>query len=184
MSTVSLLVSQRHEDILFPGNKFTVSGNCLVSLDIQGTETKKALAAGESFTFHRYMQPVKVKIEAFGSVTITKAVDSDPVAPVEFLAAQVDAETEHLSPNQYGGYFGTVYRQYHGAKADSDTITATGITKLIAAGGRYETIKCYNGDVLDGTNSLIISKGTDVVDFTISGAGAWTCDEGWVDYVK
>jgi len=32
--------------------------------------------------------------------------------------------------------------------------------------------------------SLIITKGTDEVVFTIAGAGAWTCDSGWIDYVK
>lgn len=180
----SLKINEVLTLVLEPGRKIVVSGNAIVVLTIEGSDTKKVIASGDSFTFHRYLVPVKMKITALADVTVTDSVDSSPVAPGEFLSAQAAVETEHLSPNQYGGYFGTVYRQYHGAKLTTETLTTTGITKLIAAGGRYQTTKCYNGDQLDGTNSLIIAKGTNQVVFTISGAGGWTCDEGWVDYVK
>ena len=179
----SLVVSQTHSDVLHPGRKLTVSGNAIVNIDVEGSTTKKVVAAGDELVLDRFLNDVKVDVTALGDVTVTEAVDDSQVLPTEVITAKV-VETEHVSPNQYGGYFGKVYRQYHGAKLTTETITATGITKLIAAGGRYEATKCYNGDQLDGTNSLIIAKGTDEVVFTITGAGAWTCDEGWVDYVK
>ena len=125
-----------------------------------------------------------VEIDALGDVTITEETDTDPNNPSEFLSAQIALETEHLSPDQYGGVYGTVYRQYHGAKLTTATLTTTGITKLIKACGSYEATHTYCGDVDDGTDSIIITSGTNVVAFTIAGAGAWTCDSGFIDYVK
>lgn len=177
----SLKINEVLSLTLEPGRKIVVSGNAIVILNIEGTDTKKVIASGGSFTFHRYLLPVHMDITALGDVTVTESADSAPVSPGEYLSAQVAVETEHLSPNQYGGYFGTVYRQYHSTKTNAETITATGITKLIAVGGRYNTTNTYSGDLDNGTSSLAIAKGTNQVVFSMT---TYTCNEGWVDYVK
>jgi hypothetical protein len=182
MTTLKLY--EVHTDVLNPGRKITVSGASIINIDIEGTITKKTLGAGESFIFERYLIPIGLEITALAAVTVTEEADSSPNNPGEFLSAQVALETEHLSPNQYGGVYGTVYRQYHGAKLTTEVVAAVGITKLLNASGSYESTRTYSGDVDDGTDSIIITKGTDEVVFTIAGAGAFTCDSGWIDYVK
>ena len=180
----TLKINEVHTDVLNQGRKITVSGASIINIDIEGTTTKKTLAAGESFIFHRYLNPIGLEITALGAVTITEEADLTPNNPGEYLSSQYSLETEILSPEQHGGLYGTVYRQYHGAKLTTATVAAVGITKLINASGSYETTRTYSGDVDDGTDSIIITKGTDEVVFTIAGAGVFTCDSGWIDYVK
>ena len=182
MTTLALY--EVHTDTLNPGRKITVSGASIINIDVEGTVTKKTLAAGASFIFEHYLIPIGIEVTALAAVTITEEADSSPNNPGEFLSAQQSLESEHLSPDQRGGVYGTVYRQYHGAKTTTQVVAAVGITKLINASGSYETTRTYSGDVDDGTDSILITKGTDEVVFTIAGAGVFTCDSGWIDYVK
>jgi len=180
----TLILNQEYNARLLPGNKITVSGACIININIEGSVTKKILASGESFIFEHYLIPILLDITALGDVTVTRAVDGEPNNPGEFLSSQYSLETEALSPDQHGGIYGTVYRQYHGAKVTTAVVAAVGITKLINASGSYETTRTYSGDVDDGTDSIIITLGTDEVVFTIAGAGVFTCDSGWIDYAK
>ena len=180
----SLILNEVYTDTLHPDRKITVSGSAVVNLNIEGSITKKVVPAGGSFIFHHYLVPIELEVTALGDVTVTEVVEAEPNNPVEFLSSQYSLETEVLSPEQHGGIYGTVYRQYHGAKLTTAVVAAVGITKLVNASGSYETTKTYSGDVDDGTDSIIITKGTDEVVFTIAGAGAFTCDSGWLDYVK
>lgn len=94
----------------------------------------------------------------------------------------VTSEVEYISPDQHGGYFGTVYRQYHGAKVHNDSITVPGITKLITASGIWNNINVYNGYTDQGTSNIRPLKGIDKVTFII--VGTMPINEGWVDYTK
>lgn len=180
----TLTIRQVHTDNLNPGRKITVSGASIINIDIEGTITKKLLAAGASIVFEHYLIPIGLEVTALGAVTVTEEADSEPNNPGEYLSSQYSLETEILSPEQHGGLYGTVYRQYHGAKLTTAVVATVGITKLITACGSYETTKTYCGDVDDGTDSILITEGTGEVVFTIAGAGAFTCDSGWIDYVK
>lgn len=92
------------------------------------------------------------------------------------------AGVEYFSPNQHGSYFGTVYRQYHGAKANGGSITTTGITKLLEFAGRFNTINAYNGYTDQGSASIRMLKSTNKIDIII--VGTMPINEGWVDYTK
>ncbi len=100
---------------------------------------------------------------------------------VVFETAQ--AGTEYVSPDQHGGYFGAVYRQYHGQKLHGSSIAVTGITKVIAFAGRWNAINCYNGYMEQGTSVVRVLKGTDEISFVVLNITNG-CDEGWVDYTK
>lgn len=88
---------------------------------------------------------------------------------------------EYFSPNQQGGIHGTIYRQYHGAKINLDTITITGITRLVDYGGGFNDANVYRGHSDDGSNHFFIEKSVDTITFRIAG---WNHDDGWVDYTK
>lgn len=90
-------------------------------------------------------------------------------------------DVPYYSPDQHGGYFGTVYRRYHGARVHGASITITGLTKVINFAGIWNTINTYNGFLYDGTNTIRILKGTNQIDFVIIGGATLT--EGWIDYV-
>ena len=92
------------------------------------------------------------------------------------------SEVEYISPDQHGGYFGTVYRKYHGAKVSGNTIPITGITKLLEYSGRYNNIGNYNGYTDQGSDSIRMLKATNKIDIII--VGTMPINEGWVDYVK
>lgn len=90
---------------------------------------------------------------------------------------------EYYSPEQHGGYFGTIYRQYHGALIDGQAIPATGITKLISFAGQYNGGTCYNGNVGEEDEEYVISlyKGTNEIVAHIEDVSVIS---GWADYVK
>ena len=88
---------------------------------------------------------------------------------------------EYLASDQRGGIYGTIYKQYHGAKTDSQTIAIIGITRLLDYAGRYNTDAVYHGYAGDGTNYVWLDRGSDVITFHING---WTHVDGWVEYTK
>ncbi len=96
-----------------------------------------------------------------------------------YETAQVGVE--YYSPNQHGGIYGIICRQYHGTKSNGNQIAITGITKLVDFGGLCDSQTAYNGYTNDGTNYIYVNKGVDLVQFNISGL---TLNEGWIDYVK
>lgn len=113
---------------------------------------------------------------------LTKSIETDKLKRVDTsIYETATAGVEYISPDQHGGYFGTIYRQYHGVKEHGNSITITGITKLIDFGGRWNTINVYGGLMYDGTATIRILKGTNKIDFIIIGTAP--IQEGWVDYV-
>ncbi len=111
------------------------------------------------------------------------AVVSDKLVRVDTGVLEVaTAGVEYYSPDQHGSYFGTVYRQYHGAKVTGNSIAVTGITKLIDFGGIWNNINVYHGLMHDGTATIRILRNTNQIDFVV--LGATTLEEGWVDYTK
>lgn len=91
------------------------------------------------------------------------------------------AGTEYFSPDQHGGYFGTVYRQYFGAKSNGNTITATGISKLLDFVMQVDSVTVAAGHTHDGAEYTYLSKGTNLVNVVTVGN---TIESGWLDYVK
>lgn len=73
----ALILNEVYEDTLHPDRKITVSGASIVNLNIEGSVTKKILAAGESFVFKNYLIPIGVEVTALGDITVTEAVNTD-----------------------------------------------------------------------------------------------------------
>lgn len=92
-------------------------------------------------------------------------------------------EVEYVSPEQHGGFFGTVYRQYHSQKLHGSSISVPGLTQVIAFAGRWNTINCYNGYMESGASVVRILKGTDQIDFVVLNITNG-CDDGWIDYTR
>ncbi len=90
-------------------------------------------------------------------------------------------DMEYRSPQQHGGIYGTVYRQYHGAKNALDTISIPGITRLLDYCGRFDTDVVYHGHAHDAINYIWLDRGSDIVTFHING---WTHIDGWIEYTK
>lgn len=88
---------------------------------------------------------------------------------------------EYYSPDQHGGIYGTVYRQYHGAKTNGQTITTTGITNLVSFGGTFNSDTCYFGFAGDGVSRITLTRITNAVRCDVTG---WNITTGWVDYTK
>lgn len=88
---------------------------------------------------------------------------------------------EYISPDQHGGIYGTVYRQYHGAQANASTISTPGITRLVAFGGTFNGDTCYCGFAGDGVSKITMTKITDNVRADVTG---WAITTGWIDYTK
>lgn len=85
----------------------------------------------------------------------------------------------YISPNQEGGIHGTVFRQYHGAKSNGNTITVTGITQIVHSGGQMNGNADYSGYASNGVASVYLTRIVNGIQFNQVG---WTIDEGWFDY--
>lgn len=94
-------------------------------------------------------------------------------------AAQIGVE--YYSPNQHGGIYGTIYRQYHGALAHDASISISGITKMVDNGGTFNGDVNYSGHTSDGTDHLYIYRVANAVKMSIT---TWLHTDGWVDYTK
>jgi hypothetical protein len=104
-----------------------------------------------------------------------------------FETAAVD--TEMYSPEQHGGIYGTIYRQYFGATLPASLTSGSVVTKLVD----------YAINVLDGTTRHVVrdwstNGGVYTAHIELSGAsgggnltlilGTFTAQNGWVDYTK
>jgi hypothetical protein len=89
--------------------------------------------------------------------------------------------TEYYSPDQSGGIYGAVYRQYHGHQADGSAVSVTGISKLISCAGSFDTIHTYNGFTSDSISKVDVWLDGSSVRFS---ALNWTINSGWFDYTK
>ncbi len=113
---------------------------------------------------------------------LTRSIGTDKLKRVDTgVYETATAGVEYISPDQHGECFGIIYRQYHGDKVHGNSITITGITKLIDFSGRWNTINVYRGLMYDGTATIRIMKSTNKIDFVIIGTAP--IQEGWVDYV-
>ena len=96
---------------------------------------------------------------------------------------------EYYGPNQVGGFYGTVYRQYFTTTLPVDLTAASNITNLIDfqiqftfASARY----LARGSASDGTNAVdvVLSGTTGNGNLSLYQAGGSTILKGWVDYTK
>lgn len=85
----------------------------------------------------------------------------------------------YISDKQYGGRYGTVYCQFHGALANANTVSTPGITKLVSFGGSFNGDTCYHGFAGDGISKVTMTKVTDNVRADITG---WSITTGWIHY--
>jgi hypothetical protein len=91
-------------------------------------------------------------------------------------------DTEYYSPDQHGKLYGTVYRQYFSTKVDTDTITITGISKLLNAALHINTDGVVGGYGYESASNFArVFMITDAVEFDIVG---WTVQGGWIEYTK
>jgi hypothetical protein len=90
------------------------------------------------------------------------------------------AGTAYISPEQHGGIYGTIYRQYFGVKTTTQTIATVDIDVILDCAVWDATAKLvYRGTHDDGTDTMKLAVGTDTVVFTIVNL---VCTKGWVDY--
>jgi len=98
--------------------------------------------------------------------------------------------TEYLSPEQHGGIYGTVYRQYFNVSLPSSLTSGNTVAMLIDYSIRYVTASnrgVVRGWSADGTNSAVITltgtsgKGNLLLTLTGAFTAAWM---SWVDYTK
>lgn len=89
---------------------------------------------------------------------------------------------EYESPEQHGGLYGVVYRQYFGTKVDTNTISIVGITKLVDAVLHVDSEGVIGGYGYESASAFAkVFMITDAVEFDIAG---WTVQGGWIDYTK
>lgn len=98
--------------------------------------------------------------------------------------------TEYLSPEQHGGLYGTVYRQYFTGSLPASLTSGNTVAMIIDYSIRYATSSnrgVARGWSQDGTNSAVITlsgaSGNSNLALTLAGAitVAWI---SWVDYTK
>lgn len=92
-------------------------------------------------------------------------------------------ETEYISPNQHGGVYGTIYRQYFGPQVHDDSVGAFGSTKLID--GQLHSspyaLGCFAVTKGVSTDYIYMDIGNMKIRFRMNG---YTVDSGWADYIK
>jgi hypothetical protein len=92
----------------------------------------------------------------------------------------VSVDVRYISPEQQGGIYGTIYRQYFGVKTNAQTITANGIDIIVDYSVYDATANtATRGNYDDGTDRITLTNGSDVITFTIAGL---VCTSGWADY--
>lgn len=96
------------------------------------------------------------------------------------LYATAVVDVRLVSPEQHGGIYGTIFRQYFGVKTTAQTIATSDIDVIIDSGVWDATAKVvYRGLHDDGTDTMKLAVGSDTVIFTIVNL---VCTKGWVDY--
>jgi len=139
------------------------------------------------------------KLDVVGNIAVTGTVDgrdiSEDGTALDDLESAVTklqrvsngvfetAQTgvEYYSPNQHGRIYGEIYRQYHGVKTNGQTLTTTGIERLIDFGGMMNGDMTYRGHTHSGSEYIWVHREINSVQFNVSG---WNIDDGWVDYAK
>jgi hypothetical protein len=109
--------------------------------------------------------------------------DSDKlVVASDGTSETAEVGTEYVSPEQQGGIYGTIYRQYFGVKLTTEVVAAVGVDAILDYGIYDDTAKnFYRGLHDDGTDTMKLAVGTDEMVFTIVNL---VCTKGWVDYTK
>lgn len=105
-----------------------------------------------------------------------------------FETAQVNVE--YYSPNQHGGIYGTVYRQYFNSSLPSDLSSGNNVSTLIDGllyttyGGTHRDM--HAGWSADGANfaELRLTGVSGNSNLEIAQGGGFTVTNGWVDYAK
>ncbi len=130
-------------------------------------------------------------LEVSGVATVN--VNSNKLRRVSnglFETAQVD--TEYYSPDQHGGIYGTIYRQYFGTSLPASLTSGSIVSKLIDSAvyvddgsNRFQ----ITGWASDGTNTSCIGfsgmSGNGNLYFYEAGAAfGGNIAGGWVDYTK
>ena len=99
--------------------------------------------------------------------------------------------TEFISPEQHGGIYGTIFRQYFNTSLPSDLTSGSNVSRLIDftvvadTGVDRFTVSGWSSD---GTNTVIIrltgTSGNGNLILSSSGTFAGNIQFGWVDYTK
>ena len=99
---------------------------------------------------------------------------------------------ETISPNQHGGYYGTVYRTYFTTSLPAALTSGNNVSRildfmawahLVSAGERY----CIRGWASDGAGNFFdidLTGTTNTKGNMVMGVGGFVLHDGWVDYTK
>jgi hypothetical protein len=95
---------------------------------------------------------------------------------------------EYYSDHQQGGIFGTVIRTFFGALTDQDTIKAN-VSKLVATSisitnESYRTVATDLEKEGAGESVRVKLTGTTGKGNLVLTITGYTCESGWVDYIK
>ena len=101
--------------------------------------------------------------------------------------AQVDVE--YYSPEQHGGIYGTIVRTYFGTSLPAYLSSGTSVAEIISfnvqsndSGNRLPN---SGNDYISGiVRATLIQAGPSGNSYLILKEDTWTCNRGWVDYVK
>ena len=165
-----------------------------LSVPVQATSTDSSIPTKAIIT---PTQNMSVKVMTTGTVAgivgialtrsyfkITQIGSTAQTTPTYVL------NTEYLSPEQHGGIYGTVYRQYFNASLSSSLTSGNNVAMLIDYAIRYATSTSRNvtrGWGNDGTSAATINltgtSGNSNLALANSGSiiAIWL---GWVDYTK
>lgn len=117
------------------------------------------------------------------------AVSNNPIE--QKIPASAAVDVEYKSPDQHGGIYGVVFRQYFGATLPAGLTSGDPVSKLID----YVVRASFSGDSSryvthgwsdDGTDFILINlSGTSGNgNLTLSKGVNFTIQSGWVDYIK
>lgn len=98
-------------------------------------------------------------------------------------------DVEYYSPNQHGGIYGTVYRQYFTTTLPATLTSGKIVSRLVDCNIMYKdgsVRKVISGIFDDSTNSgwIQLTGLTGDENLVLAAAGNVTVDKGWVDYTK
>lgn len=100
-------------------------------------------------------------------------------------------DTEYLSPEQHGGIYGTVYRQYFNITLPADLTSGDNVSKLIDFMVNVDGSSNRNvirGWADNGTNKAAVRlnglSGNSNLSIILAGDYIGNLSTGWVDYTK
>jgi hypothetical protein len=164
-----------------PSGTSIATGLWSLGYAIEGPATGLAYVYMDSVTFLPY---------ATGAASNNRVHPNVAVLALPRLAPRSVINLEEVSPEQYGGIYGTVYRTYFGATLPAALTAGSSVSKLL----HYETtftngISRFTatGYTIGGSPAtvelqLIGTAGKNNLQLTV--AGGWSVTDGWVDYTK